>query len=277
MTAFRWTANIILMLGLLAFAGCGDTRPPDTATKVEATDVQDESNVPDLPAEETEPAAEEPEKPSGSAPKAGEAMPAETEPAETEPDTEATAEPEAAAPETEAPAEPEAAADAGKTFVISANDRSEIAFTGYKPTGSRQGGFGNFTGAIDMPNDVTSITARATIDVNTLYTDANALTGVLKGEGFFHVEEHPKAEVVVTKVEAQADGEPYLVTGNLTLRGNKHGVQFPASIEETDKGLKIGAEFTIDRSQWGMDRSWEDQFIKNEVLINLDLLATPKG
>lgn len=183
------------------------------------------------------------------------------------------------APAEAAPADPAPAADAKVYEIIADEDHYDcvIAFTGYKPLGSREGGFSRFRGTVTVPgDDLAGLSVDVTIDMESLFSDADALTGVLRGDSFFHVDQHKTARFTSSKVE-QSGGD-FLVTGNLEMRGVTKGIQFPAKIALTPKGLTVKASFQIDRTQWGISaEGWQDTIIKNEVLLNLDILATPKA
>lgn len=237
--------SLALMLIATAFfaAGCGSGKP-ENAKSAQMVEVQDVKHA--------EPAA---------AP----AAPAEATPA---------APGEAAAP-APAPA-PEA-----KTFELLADDNHydcTVAFVGYKGVlGSKEGGFSKLTGTLTLPgDDLTQLSVNVTVDTKSLYTEADALTGVLSGKEFLSIEEFPTATFESSKIEKTDSG--YQVTGNLTLRGVTKGVQFPATIEQTPQGIKTVAEFKIDRNAWGITSpGWKETLIDAEVLLKLDLLATPKA
>ncbi len=170
------------------------------------------------------------------------------------------------------PAEP---AVSTRTFAITPNDDSTIMWTGYKPIGSREGGFANFNGTVTVEGDDLETTrVNVTIDITSLFSDSRILTNYVKQEGFFNVEKFTEATFQSTSVKK--NGDLYDVTGNFTLCGITKGLTFPARLEITDRGLLATAEFTINRFDWGMDASgYQDSIINKEVLINLEILADP--
>jgi polyisoprenoid-binding protein YceI len=249
------TLKSLLTLGFVAMvmatAGCGGS-PSEPASKATMVEVQD-----------TAPAPAEPSAPAGAAEAAAPAEAAATE-----------------TPAAETPPPPATPAADAKTYTIIADENHYdciIAFTGYKPLGSREGGFSKFSGTVTVPGgNLEDLHVDLNIDMESLFTDADALTGVLRGETFFHVDQFKTARFSSSKVEKS--GEDYLVTGNLEMRGVTKGIQFPAKIAETPKGLTVKAQFQIDRTQWGIStEGWQDTVIKNEVLLNLDILATPEA
>jgi polyisoprenoid-binding protein YceI len=121
------------------------------------------------------------------------------------------------------------------------------------------------------------------IDINTLKVldikDAasNAkLTNHLKSADFFESDKFPKATFEVVSAEKSAN-DSTKVTGNLTLKGVKKSVVFPAKIEITDKAVKANAKFYINRKYWGMfyrtESSLGDEFIRPEVGIDFNIIT----
>jgi polyisoprenoid-binding protein YceI len=124
--------------------------------------------------------------------------------------------------------------------------------TGDKPD-PRTGGFAKFSGKVTVDPATSAIKSISTdIDTTSLYTSIPKLTDHLRTADFFEVREYPSAKFVSTKVAAGKAGAVQ-VTGNLTLHGVTKEISFPATVEVTDKGLTLTSEFTIDRSQFGMN------------------------
>ena len=126
-----------------------------------------------------------------------------------------------------------------------------IKFTGTKPNGKHEGGFKTVTGTASVTGkDATTLKITLDIDVASLYSDNPKLTDHLKAPDFFGVKSNPKAKFVTTKVEKA--GADYKVTGDLTMVGKTKSVTFPASIKAGADSLSVVADFSIDRTQWGM-------------------------
>jgi len=71
------------------------------------------------------------------------------------------------------------------------------------------------------------------------------LVGHLMSADFFDVENHPNAAFEITKVEGNK------VSGNLTIKGIKKNISFPANVSINGDDLNISSEaFTIDRTEW---------------------------
>ncbi|MGK0189819.1 MAG: polyisoprenoid-binding protein YceI, partial [Verrucomicrobiales bacterium] len=88
-------------------------------------------------------------------------------------------------------------------------------------------------------------------------TDSHdALIAHLHSDDFFDVENFPKATFVFTQIipEGDSPGSGNLnITGDLTLRGQTHPIDFTASAGFTDDGKPAAqAAFTIDRTRWNI-------------------------
>ncbi|MFA7693835.1 MAG: YceI family protein [Candidatus Hydrogenedentes bacterium] len=271
--------------------GASDQRI-DTAPVATVIPVQEERQMPTKKATKEEPAAVAVEEEAVAAVVEEEAAAAVVEetPADAEPEAApveevpaADAEPEAA-PVEEAPAEEVIADNEPETtekieeFIISANDDSELMWLGYKVVlGQRismQGGFANFNGKLVAENeDPDSSFVEVIIDTKSIFSENTILTGVLKTAAFFNVGEHPEIRFVSTSIEPAEDGS-YTVTGNLTMKDVKHGIQFPATIERRGEDVFVKAEFTIDRKLWdvGYD-DFEGSPILKEAVISFEILA----
>ena len=81
-------------------------------------------------------------------------------------------------------------------------ENTTITFVGKKPDGKHAGGFKTVSGTAKVDGtDLTTLKLDATIDVNSIFSDDEKLTGHLKSPDFFDVKNHPKAMFKVTKVE----------------------------------------------------------------------------
>lgn len=183
-------------------------------------------------------------------------------------------EPDAPAPEPEP-----AAAGVVEEYAIRPNMESDIMWVGYKRLlGQRlsmEGGFANFEGTIVVEDeDPDESYVEVIVDMTSVFSENAILTTVLRSDAFFDVDNHKTARFVSTTIEPAEEG--YLVTGNFTLRGVTHGIQFPAVIERRGDKVYVSAEFTIDRKRWdvGYD-AYEESVILNEVVISFEIMAEP--
>lgn len=216
-------------------------------------------------------------KPAEAAPAPAPEAPAEAAPAPAA-DAAATPAPAPAAAPAAAEAAPAAAPAAGEvTYVIEANDDSDISWVGYKVTGSKQGGFADFSGTVKVPGgDLTKAQIEVNVDLASVFSEAGALTEKLKAEkGFFEIATFPTSKFTSSAIEKTAEG--YTVTGDFDLHGVVKQIAFPAQISVEGDTLKATAEFTIDRNVWGISYAGVlDDLIKSEVLISFNIAASAK-
>lgn len=162
-----------------------------------------------------------------------------------------------------------------KPFTFS-GDGSKVGFIGAKITGKHVGGFKAFTGAVDLvENELTKSRIRVDLEMATVFTDSEKLTGHLQSPDFFGVEVMPQARFVSTAI-AQQQGNKYDVTGELTLHGVTKSITFPAHITMSDTQLDAAAEFTINRKDFGIVYPGKpDDLISDDVQVTLEIHAKP--
>lgn len=161
------------------------------------------------------------------------------------------------------------------TIVEAIPDRSTIGWTGAKVTRDHKGGFRQFEARLTYLGDVPE-KVDVDIDATSIWSDTERLTGHLKSEDFFHVEQFPMARFESTRIEpldgGDAEGPTHRITGILEMHGVRKEITFPATVHQVPEGLHTAAEFTINRHDWGVSyRGAPDDLIRDEVLITLDL------
>jgi len=169
-------------------------------------------------------------------------------------------------------------APAGQSIEVLA-DASKISFVGSKVTLDHDGGFNSFDGNVAFVEGKPS-TINFTIDLNSIWSDSEKLTGHLKSADFFDVEKHPVAtfgSTAITEAEAgNPDNATHMITGNLDMHGVTKSVTFPATVTTTPEGIGASSQFTINRQDWGISYPGKpDDLIKDLVLIKLDLKFPP--
>ncbi len=175
-------------------------------------------------------------------------------------------------------AAPAPTGDASSVYVVSGL-ASRIEFVGAKVTGKHEGGFKTFEGRITVPGEsIEEAGVEIEIDMGSVWTDTEKLTGHLKSVDFFELDKHPKATFVSTSIEKSSqEGATHAITGNLTLRGVEKSITFPATIELSDAGVKASSEFALDRKLFGITYpGMPDDLIKDDVLVKLSIDAKPK-
>jgi polyisoprenoid-binding protein YceI len=172
----------------------------------------------------------------------------------------------------------EATAPASSATTYTFAPESEILFVGSKITGSHNGGFKSFTGEFAITDGALAGTGQTvTIDMKSIWSDNEKLTGHLKNEDFFNVEKYPQSTFELTSVSA-GENNNYQVSGNLTLLETTKNITFPATVAINGDTADIHAKFDINRKDFGVVYAgMPDDLIRDEVVIELKLKAVPKG
>jgi polyisoprenoid-binding protein YceI len=155
---------------------------------------------------------------------------------------------------------------------------SEIHFVGSKVTGSHDGGFKSFTGSFTVADgQLVGSENHVVIDMASVWSDDDKLTGHLKNEDFFHVEKHPESKFQLTSLKETGEGT-YEVSGNLTLTGTTKNITFPATASMDGEKAKVHAKFDINRKDFGIIYAgMADDLIRDEVVVELKLEAVPEA
>lgn len=174
----------------------------------------------------------------------------------------------------------QAAPAAGAVTYAFSQDGSKVEYVGAKITKKHDGGFGKFSGTIQSVGaDPTKSSVKVDIDMSSITSDVEKLTGHLKSGDFFDVEKYPKANFTSTSIAAGGEnGASHTVTGNLEIRGVTKAVTFPAKIKAAPDAVDVDAEFAINRKDWGIVYAGApDDLIKDQVLIKLTIRAKKSG
>jgi len=168
-----------------------------------------------------------------------------------------------------------AAAESGVKYAFS-NAGSKVEFVGAKVTRKHDGSFQTFTGSVNLiGNDPEKSSVTATVDVASLKSDEEKLTGHLKAPDLLDVAKFPQATFTSSSIKAGADkGATHTVTGNLQLHGVTKSISFPATIKVSGDTVDVDAEFAINRKDFGIVYpGMPDDLIKDDVLLKLQLRA----
>jgi polyisoprenoid-binding protein YceI len=143
---------------------------------------------------------------------------------------------------------------------------SKIEWVGAKVTKDHPGGFEKLSGHATLKDGAL---AGATVEIalDSLYADHPKLTKHLKDADFFDVATYSTATFTITEVSA-GEGAKSTVKGTLDLHGVKKEIAFPATVNVTETGATIAAEFTLMRKDFGMAYPGKpDDLIRDEVLV----------
>lgn len=109
------------------------------------------------------------------------------------------------------------------------------------------------------------------------------LVGHLKSDDFFSVAKHQTAKFVITKAVEQKgeNGNNYMITGNLTIKGITHEISFPAKISMSGNTIKASADFKVNRTKWNIKYgsgsffdNLGDKAIADDFQVKINLTAT---
>lgn len=177
---------------------------------------------------------------------------------------------------TTTPPAPAAASDGNVKKFAFAGESAQVSFVGAKITGKHEGGFRNVKGSIDLPaTGLEGARVEVTIDMTSVFTDAEKLTGHLQSPDFFDVAQFPEAKFIATTFAPEENGMTK-VTGDLTLHGVTKSISFPATITTTGDAATARAEFGLNRKDFGIVYpGMPDDLIADEVLLRLDIKAAP--
>jgi polyisoprenoid-binding protein YceI len=167
-----------------------------------------------------------------------------------------------------------APAEAGVKYAFS-NVDSKLEFVGAKVTRKHDGSFQTFSGNVNLvDNDPVKSSVTVTVDVGSLKTDEEKLTGHLKTPDLLDVGKFPQATFTSSAIKAGADKGTHTVTGNLQLHGVTKSISFPATIKVSGDNVDVDAEFAINRKDFGIVYpGMPDDLIKDDVLLKLQLRA----
>ena len=120
-----------------------------------------------------------------------------------------------------------------------------------------RGSFTDFTGTahVDTANPAGS-KVEVSIVADSISTGNEQRDGHLKSGDFFESEQFPN--ITFTSTDVSRDGDEWLITGDLTIKGVTHSIavpfEFSGSAQDPFGNTRIGFEgaATIKRSDWGM-------------------------
>ena len=168
--------------------------------------------------------------------------------------------PKADTPKAEAPKK-----ESVKGTTLSFADTSKVEWVGAKVTGDHTGGFKVVKGTAQVDAGAL-LSLNAEIDIASMFSDSDRLTGHLLSADFFEAKKYPTATFSSTKVENGT------ITGVLDMRMIKKEISFPAKISVQEQAVDIQAEFTINRRLWEINYNGKaNDLIKDDVLIKLNV------
>ena len=162
---------------------------------------------------------------------------------------------------------------------------SEMQWHGERLLGKEHTGMVQITKGEVFEYEELLIAGNFVIDMTTIEENENneTLENHLKSGDFFDVEKYPTSEFVITKVEKEDDDTTdanFLITGNLTIKGTTQAIIFSTKVTKENDSYSAHAEFTIDRTRWGIEydsgtifSTLGNKAIDDEIDFVLDLSA----
>jgi polyisoprenoid-binding protein YceI len=148
-------------------------------------------------------------------------------------------------------------------------DNTTVKFVGSKKDGKHEGTFKKLAGSFTVDDAVTKLDLSVTIEIESISTDNEKLTGHLKSPDFFDAKKYPEAKFVAKSIKKEGAG--YVVGGELTMHGKTHALSFPAKVADTDGGKTITCDFTLRRKEWGM--TFNKGGVNDEVQMSIEVKA----
>lgn len=161
---------------------------------------------------------------------------------------------------------------------------SNVHWLGKKTTGQHEGDVALQSGTLKVVNNI-PLSGEFVLDMNAITVtdikeaeDNKHLVDHLKDEDFFGTEKFPTATIAIKKLE-KIDGANYNATADLTIKGIKNEITFPAKVEVTGNSVNATANITIDRTKWNISYksksilgSMADKFIYDDVVFTVKLV-----
>lgn len=165
---------------------------------------------------------------------------------------------------------------------------SQIKWLGKKVTGQHDGTIALKNGTFEVAGDQL-VGGTFEVDMTTLVvtdikdTETNAkLLGHLKSDDFFSTEKNPTSTLKIKSVTPLAKPEAgktsHEIAGDLTIKGIKKSITFPALIEMKDNVVHAKGTMTIDRTKYSIKygsgkffKGLGDKVISDTFTLDLDV------
>ena len=165
-----------------------------------------------------------------------------------------------------------------ETFKVD-TELSSIDWIGRKVTGQHTGKIKITSGEVKMSGKAVK-GGSFTMDMTSITSDSERLTGHLKTDDFFSVEKNPTSAFVITKVTA-AGKERINVTGNLTIKGITNEITFPATVKKQGNAIvAVAKNVMINRAKYDIRYGSKSFFndignkaIDDEFELGINLVA----
>ena len=157
---------------------------------------------------------------------------------------------------------------------MAAKDQS-LTFDGKSTLVDHPGGFSDFTvgTALAHTQQFTEAVISATIQMDSVYSDNERLTGHLKKEDFFDVANYPTASFTTTSITATDTVNQYDVTADLTIKGITAEVS--GTIVYIDDSVTITADVPRKTFSVGND-AYGEKLLAEMIPVTLEYRLTDR-
>lgn len=167
---------------------------------------------------------------------------------------------------------------AAETCFTGNQENGKLEFSGAVEGSGFTGTFGRFSVTYCMPGDKP---AEGSIEVQVEPASADTGNGdrdeALKGEEFFAVEQHPRAEWTSSAIACDGDG--YVAEGELALKGIRAGQAIRFTLDPDGEGLVARGAFVmsgaaeVDRQRFevGTGEFADPEFVRNRVDVAFEV------
>jgi polyisoprenoid-binding protein YceI len=169
---------------------------------------------------------------------------------------------------------PDLPADAEARRFVLDPARSQLRFHAVSRLMNADGRFGRVIGEITLePSRLGTASGRVTVDVASIDTGITRRDNHLRSDDFFAAARHPEATFVIER--GAPDGDRWLVSGPLTVRGVTRALAVPVSVTVGADTVRVAGQFTLRRREFGIayESIWNP--IQDEVRVSFDLVAAP--
>jgi polyisoprenoid-binding protein YceI len=162
-------------------------------------------------------------------------------------------------------------------------NRDCVRWEGFKVTGSHKGGFERCEGFMSFGPEDDLRAVEVTVDVTSIFSDNDKLTGHLLSHDFFTAENYPQAHfksLVVRPMPGEDGGRRYEVDGAMTIKGVTQEITVQAEVRRVGDEWVGAAAFALPRFDYGMYyKGRPDDLIRDEADVVVELRAPydPKG
>ena len=149
-----------------------------------------------------------------------------------------------------------------------------------------RGEFNEFTGTIEIGDDLSTAKAYGTVKVESVDTKEPQRDDHLRSPDFFDAAQYPELTFESTSIEA-LDDEEFRITGNLTIHGVTNEIILHADVQGTDTdpwgNERVGLEITGQLSRGDYDMKFNqalgsgNMLVADKVKLSLDVSAVKQS